>query len=275
MGRLMSDLGSQDEADSFAWAAENGADVISCSWGPPDGRWFEPNDPLHQRFTPLPDSTRLGIDFAATQGRGGKGCVILFAAGNGNESVDNDGYASYENVIAVAACHDSSRRSVYSDFGDAVWCAFPSNDFGDPDTGHPEPITPGIWTTDRHGRAGYDPGGVSATADAAGNYTKSFGGTSSACPGAAGVAALVLSKNPSLTRAEVKQILKDCCDVIDAGGGQYDAQGHSPKYGFGRLNAKKAVTLAAAMLPPGKKSAPPKKSAKTAAGGKARAKKRR
>ena len=30
--RKVSGLGSQDEADCFVWAADKGADVISCSW---------------------------------------------------------------------------------------------------------------------------------------------------------------------------------------------------------------------------------------------------
>ena len=30
-------LGVADEADMFRWAADNGADIISCSWGPEDG----------------------------------------------------------------------------------------------------------------------------------------------------------------------------------------------------------------------------------------------
>ncbi len=149
--RLASGLGSQQEANAFYWAAENGADVISCSWGPPDGQWYDPNDPRHNAYEPLPASTRLAMDHATTQGRNGKGCIILFAAGNGNESVDNDGYASYERVIAVAACNDRGKRSVYSDYGNAVWCSFPSNDMEYPVTGHPAPLTPGIRTTDRVG----------------------------------------------------------------------------------------------------------------------------
>ncbi|MGH8512966.1 MAG: S8 family serine peptidase, partial [Gammaproteobacteria bacterium] len=32
--RLASGLGSQRESQAFKWAADNGADVISCSWGP-------------------------------------------------------------------------------------------------------------------------------------------------------------------------------------------------------------------------------------------------
>jgi subtilisin-like proprotein convertase family protein len=241
--RLASGLGSQREADAFAWAVSHGADVISCSWGPEDGPWFRPNDPSHNQVFPLPASSKLAFDHAVANGRGGKGCVILFAAGNGNESVDNDGYASYPKVVAVAACNDRGRRSVYSDFGNAVWCAFPSNDFGHPPFNQPDPLTPGIYTVDRQGSAGYNTG-HNNDGDAAGNFTNSFGGTSSACPGAAGVAALVLSVNPDLTWNEVKDIFRRACDKIDPQGGAYDAAGHSAKYGFGRLNALTAVQLA-------------------------------
>lgn len=234
--RLASGLGSQAEADAFVWAAQNGADVISCSWGPADGEWWNPNDPVHNQVVPLPDSTRLAIDFAINQGRNGKGCVIFFAAGNGNESVDNDGYASYQKVIAVAACNDLGKKSAYSDFGNAVWCAFPSNN-GSPSQ------TPGIWTTDRSGLLGYNSGNTNQ-GDEVGNYTNSFGGTSSACPGAAGVAALILARNPNLRWDQVREIVKQSCDRIDSSGGNYDANGHSPLYGYGRINARKAVELA-------------------------------
>lgn len=234
--RLASVLGSQAEADAFVWAAQNGADVISCSWGPPDGDWWDPTDPVHNQSVPLPDSTRLAMDFATTQGRNGKGCVILFAAGNGNESVDNDGYASYAKVTAVAACNDKGKKAAYSDFGGAVWCAFPSNH------GNPS-LTPGIWTTDRTGSLGYNSGNA-LKGDAAGNFTNSFGGTSSACPGAAGVAALIIARNPTLRWDQVRDIIKQSCDKIDPAGGNYDANGRSPIYGYGRMNAKKAVELA-------------------------------
>jgi len=226
--KLVLSLGSQAEADAFVWAAQNDADVISCSWGPTDGK---------NRVIPLPDSTRLAMEYAISNGRNGKGCVICFAAGNGNESVDNDGYASFDKVIAVAASNDKGKRAAYSDFGKAIWCAFPSNDIL-------PTITRGIWTTDRSGPVGYNPGGGTSRGDAAGNYTNNFGWTSSACSGVAGVAALIISCNSDLGWYEVKDIIKRSCDQIDREEGQYDESGHSPFYGYGRVNAKKAVHLA-------------------------------
>jgi subtilisin family serine protease len=223
--RFFEGLGGQHEADAFEWAARKGADVISCSWGPRDGVGS---------VDPLPDSTRLAINFAVTQGRNGKGCVVLFAAGNGDESVDDDGYASNPQVIAVAACNSRGRRSAYSDFGDAVWCAFPSDDFNDP-------LTPGIWAADISGKRGYNPGLPHPEGDDAGNYTNSFGGTSSSTPGVAGVVALMLSANPDLRADQVKDILKRTSEKIDVANGRYDAAGHSPFYGYGRVDAVKAV----------------------------------
>jgi len=236
-------IGSMTEAKAFAWAADHGADIISCSWGPDDGNYRNNSDPLHFFPAPLPDHTRLAIDYAATKGRDGKGCIITFAAGNGNESVDLDGYASYTNVFAIAACNDRGQRSYYSDYGNAVFCCFPSNDVSDI-PGRPRPLTSGIWTTDRAGIKGRNSGGVEAEAvigDAKGNYTATFGGTSSACPGAAGVFALMLAANSALRLPEIREIIKNTCDKIDEVSGSYDANGHSLFYGYGRLNAGKAV----------------------------------
>jgi subtilisin family serine protease len=173
--------------------------------------------------------------------------VITWAAGNGNESVDNDGYASSECVMAVAASNDRGRRSVYSDFGTALWCAFPSDDAAF--DGRPDPFTPGIWTTDRSDGEdeGYNP--HFDDGDGEGKYTEGFGGTSSACPGVAGVAALVLEQNPNLNWIEVCNLIADTSDQIDKKNGKYDAvTGHSALYGWGRVNAKRAVERAKTLV---------------------------
>jgi subtilisin-like proprotein convertase family protein len=76
-----------------------------------------------------------------------------------------------------------------------------------------------------------------------------FGGTSSSCPGVAGVAALILARNPSLRWDEVRDLLKHACDQIDPAAGKYDINGHSLLYGYGRINAQRAVELAAPAVP--------------------------
>jgi subtilisin family serine protease len=238
--RLNSNLGSIAEANAFKWAADHGADIISCSWGPEDGNWSDPGDPLHTTETGLPDSTRLAIDYAVANGRKGKGCVIVFAAGNGNEDVKYDAYAS----------NDTDRRSVYSDFGENVWCCFPSSDFGYSPFNHPEPRTNGIYTTDRTGSAGYNPDG---------DYMDDFGGTSSSCPGVAGTVALILSVNQDLDWQQVRQIIKETCEKIDQAGGKYNTSGHSIFYGYGKVNAEKAVKMATRLKTSGSKKKRDKK----------------
>ncbi|VAW30260.1 Calcium-dependent protease precursor [hydrothermal vent metagenome] len=241
LGTGMSNL---TESQAFRFASDNGASIISNSWGPTDG-----GGP-----GPLPGIVRAAIDYAANNGRGGLGCVILFAAGNGNEHISApatlDGYASYHRVIAVAAVNDQNVRSGYSDFGPevnicapsdgtsaqpAIWRGFP-----------PDSSTLAIFTTDRMGAAGYNP--PSSGTDPAGaalNYTGTFGGTSSACPLAAGLAALVLSIAPDLTEQQVRYILEATADKVDEANadpvGRYQASGHSQWYGYGRVNALNAV----------------------------------
>ena len=144
-------------------------------------------------------------------------------------------------MIAVAACNDSGTRSAYSDHGKAIAVAFPSNDFRT-GTG-PVPRTSGIWTTDRAGRQGFNQGS-STRGDATGNHTNAFGGTSSACPGVAGVTALVLSVAPQLGPQDVREILQQSATRIGDAAGEYDAEGHSDHYGHGRVDAAAAVGLA-------------------------------
>ena len=88
------------------------------------------------------------------------------------------------------------------------------------------------------GEQGYNPFG---------DYTDDFGGTSSSCPGAAGTIALMLSANPDLSWKKAREIINDTCEKIDKADGKYDSSGHNKYYGFGKVNAEKAVRKALAL----------------------------
>jgi subtilisin family serine protease len=62
----------------------------------------------------------------------------------------------------------------------------------------------------------------------------------------AGVVALVLAANPGLRWDEVRDLLRDSADRIDDNATEYDGNGHSNRYGYGRVNAAAAVRLASA-----------------------------
>jgi subtilisin family serine protease len=131
------------------------------------------------------------------------------------------------------------------DFGSYVWrggevCA-PSNNFH-PLDGQQFVPSRGIWTTDNEAFGE----GFAAHS----RYTGRFGGISSATPLVAGVAALVLSANPALSAAHVKEILQAIASkIVDANPdivsginrGQYDDQGHSDCFSFGKVNAAQSV----------------------------------
>lgn len=97
----------------------------------------------------------------------------------------------------------------------------------------------------------------SAVVQGPANHTNAFGGTSSATPLAAGVAALVLSAKPVLTWVQARQVLRDTAVRFDLANtdpvGQWlDAAGNpsvtsgqpavrSGWYGYGRVDAEAAV----------------------------------
>ncbi|MBT1688130.1 S8 family peptidase [Dawidia soli] len=197
----------------FDFVSRNGAWVVSCSWGA-----------LARRFV-LSTRQTLAIQNCARNGRGGKGTIICFAAGNENRDVDApatyNGFATHADVLAIAACTSRDTRSHYSNFGDSIFMTAPSSGQGGM----------GILTTDVLNEEGYD----------LGDYTFDFGGTSSATPLVAGICALLLSLKPTLTSAELKDVLKSTARKI-GGDAEYNAAGHSKKFGYGCINALEAVT---------------------------------
>jgi subtilisin family serine protease len=196
------------------------ADILSCSWS-----GGSPNDTIIQAIREVTES-----------GRNGKGCSVFFATGN-NSASSIAFPANIPETIAVGASTNEGKRAAYSNYG-------PEIDFLAPSNGG----TKGIFTTDvPYKNRGFNIG-KPGQGDPDGLYTNSFGGTSSATPLAAGIAALVLSVNPNLKAEQVRQILRRSCDKIDPGNAHYDTNGFSISYGFGRLNARRALEIAKDMI---------------------------
>ena len=112
-------------AETFTESIENGAWIIHNSWGPPDGNPAVIESPAP--IEPIADVINQAIEAAHTEARDGKGAVILFAAGNGNEDVASDAFVTHPLTIGVAAVNAHGIKSSYSDFGDSVWVSAPSD----------------------------------------------------------------------------------------------------------------------------------------------------
>src|SRR5439155_3854704 len=180
---------------------------------------------------PLPDRIAHAIARCARGGRNGKGCVVVFAAGNSGTDINNpptsqNGLATHPDVVAVSACSSRDEYSDYSNFGKEIWVCAPSSGLGAWD----------IITADVTGTY-IDAAGVERSCGyAAGDYNQHFNGTSSSCPLVAGVCALVLSANPELSSAEVREIIKRTARMIGPDSEYQD--GHSTKFGFGCVDAE-------------------------------------
>ena len=177
---------------------------------------------------------------------------MFFAAGNANPASNNQprevsDFAAHPDGICVTASNSLDLRSSYSFFGRQAFICAPTN--GDGGVG----ITTATCDLGRDGRS------------VVLGYTSGFGGTSSAAPLAAGVCALMLTSNPDLTVAQIRDILRRSADKIGPSHA-YDANGHSIYYGYGRVNALRAVQMAAALRNPGSTTAPSSPAAPTTAG---------
>jgi subtilisin family serine protease len=204
----------------FNYCIKNGADVISCSWGS-----------IERQFALGPDKV-AAIARAARDGRGGKGCVICFAAGN----EDNDWvnvYGVHPDVICVAASTSEDEHPDYSNRGREVTICAPSNGGF-----YPIVAARASWDQGIQGEVGANRWYYGDGIDRGSGY-QHFGGTSSATPLVAGICALILSANPNLTAREVKQILMQTADKIGSPSEYFNGQ--SLKYGYGRVNAANAV----------------------------------
>lgn len=209
-------------------------DIYCNSWGPPDdGMHLDGPGPV----------TAAAMQHVVDTGRGGKGGIYVWAAGNGRQWLDMcsyDGFANSRLVIAVAAVDYFGQLTYYGEWCPAVLVSAPSSSGSGPtDKQH-------IATTQPHGRYG----------ESDGDCCTDFGGTSAAAPMVAGIVALMLEARPELGWRDVQHILALSARRNDAKHISWSKNGaglwYSPAYGFGVVNATAAVLMSMEweLLPP-------------------------
>lgn len=128
---------------------------------------------------------------------------VLLIAAAGNDNTECELYpAAYPEVVAVTATDNNDSPAWFTNFGDWVELAAPGVD---------------VYSTYLN------------------DSYQSMSGTSMAAPQVAGVAALIWSQFPNMTRDQVRAQLRRTTDDLGS-------PGFDEVYGYGRINAKKAVT---------------------------------
>ncbi|XP_029133154.2 proprotein convertase subtilisin/kexin type 4-like [Labrus bergylta] len=194
-------------------------DIYVCSWGPrDDGAEMDGPHSLTEK------ALRLGTH----KGRGGKGSIFVWAAGNGGTMRDHcgaDGYVNSIYNIAIGAVSQMGKPTF----------------FGEP--------CPGVMAVTLTGTGVRSSLPLVTVTNIADGCVTHFPGTSSAAPIAAGILALVLEVNPTLTWRDVQHLIAKTAKIPDPKepGWNINAKGYHVhhRFGFGLLDAGLMVQQAA------------------------------
>lgn len=161
-----------DLANCIRYAADNGADVISNSWGG--------------------YGTSHAIE-EALQYAYSKGCLITAAAGNDNSDVTGFHPANSKYVITVAATDQNDNKCYFSNYGSKIDVAAPGGN------GSSNPYNILSLLSSNHS--------ASLNNYIVGSSYLRLGGTSMACPHVAGLAALVVGRYPDYSLDAIKKAI--------------------------------------------------------------------
>lgn len=200
---------TSDIADGMVWAAGGAVSGVPAN----------PN-PARVINLSLGGSGACGTTFQrAVNIARSRGTVVVVAAGNSNADAANASPGNCQGVTTVAAVNRSGGRAYYSNFGATVDVAAPGGDMR-------SAASNGILSTLNSG----------STAPGADIYAY-YQGTSMATPHVAGVAALMISRKPTLTVEQVENLLRSSVRPFPAA---------CSGCGTGLLDASLAVAAAAA-----------------------------
>lgn len=191
-----------------------------------------------------PPAILNALSQGAQTGRGGRGSIFVFSAGNSGDIGDDGNYSQLVNsifTIGVGALNDRLARASYSTPGAPLVISAPAGN----DATRPQ----GTTTTDLVGDNGYN---TATTVDPLEytdrDYTSRFNGTSSAAPVVSGVVALMLEANPNLGWRDVQEILIRSATVNQPANPDWatNSAGYhfNHEFGAGMVNAGGAVALA-------------------------------
>lgn len=140
-----------------------------------------------------------------------RGMVTAVAAGNNNGDSLDFSPASADMAITVSASDYTDAKASFSNWGEKIDVAAPGVN---------------ILSTKAS---------INRMCSSTTNYCR-VSGTSMATPHVAGLAALIISKNPTLTNEEVRQIIRTGADDLGT-------PGKDSSFGYGRINAATAIGL--------------------------------
>lgn len=229
---LLQSSNAANEADAMT-RGKSVNSVYSNSWGAADGTGT---------LQPSSSTWQAAVHDGVTNGRGGKGVIYTWAAGNGwpYDRSDYDGQANYGEVIAVAALTDTGTASSYSEQGSNLLVSAFGGEFC---------ATHALTTTDITGAAGFNTTATAGVSDYANDsYTKCMNGTSGATPEVSGAVALILEANPNLTYRDVRLILATTARKNDPNQANWGVNGAglhiNDNYGYGAVDTLAAVNAA-------------------------------
>lgn len=205
------------EAESLSFNKDH-IDIYSASWGPDDnGEVVDGPGQLAKK----------AFIEGVQKGRAGKGSIFVWASGNGGRYGDAcscDGYVNSIYTLAISSTSENSEKPWYLEECPATLATTYSS--GSDKDGERD-----IFTTDIHHRC-----------------TQKHTGTSAAAPLAAGIIALALEANPSLTWRDVMfiTVLTSRPKAIKSNNYIANKRGFlvSSTYGFGLMDAGRMVELA-------------------------------